>query len=114
MRDCIFCKIIKGEISGNKAYEDEDVLAVYDIDAKAPVHILILPKKHIKSVMELGSEDAALTAKLFKTAKELATSLELDKKGFRLVVNTGEDGGQSVAHLHMHLLGGRALGWPPG
>lgn len=114
MENCIFCKIIAGEIPSKKAYEDEEVLAFHDIDAKAPVHVLIIPKKHVQSVMQLGEEDGALVAKLFSVARELANQLGVAEKGFRLVLNTGEDGGQSVAHLHMHLLGGRALAWPPG
>lgn len=114
MDNCIFCKIIAGEIPSNKAYEDEDILAFHDIDAKAPTHILIIPKKHVASVMELTDADDALVAKLFHVARQVAQEAGVAQSGFRLVLNTGEDGGQSVAHLHMHLLGGRALGWPPG
>lgn len=114
MENCIFCKIIAGEIPSKKAYEDDEVLAFHDIDAKAPVHVLIIPKKHVQSVMQLGEGDGALVAKLFSVARQLANQLGVAEKGFRLVLNTGEDGGQSVAHLHMHLLGGRALAWPPG
>lgn len=114
MENCIFCKIIAGEIPSNKAYEDEYVLAFHDLDPKAPTHILLIPKKHFASVLELEESDGVYAAKLFQTANTLARELGLDQSGFRLVLNTGEDGGQSVAHLHMHLLGGRNLGWPPG
>lgn len=114
MENCIFCKIAAKEIPSTIAYEDNDVLAFHDIDAKAPVHVLIIPKRHIRSVLQLGSEDSALIGKLFCVAKQLAEELGIAETGFRLVLNTGEDGGQSVAHLHMHLLGGRAMGWPPG
>ncbi len=114
MENCIFCKIIAGEIPSKKAYEDEDVLAFHDIDPKAPAHVLIIPKKHMKSVLELQAEDDALLAKLFRVAQKLAAELNVAESGFRLVLNTGEQGGQTVDHLHMHILGGRNLGWPPG
>ena len=114
MEDCIFCKIIRGEISSTKAYEDEQVLAFYDIDAKAPVHVLIIPKKHIQSVLALKPEDGALVAHIFEVAGKLARELGLEESGFRIVSNIGKDAGQTVPHLHFHLLGGRELGWPPG
>jgi len=112
--DCIFCKIIAGDIPSNKAYEDDTVLAFHDIEPMAPVHVLIIPKKHVKSVMELGAEDSGLVAHMFEVAKKLADDLGIAEKGFRLTINTGEDGGQAVKHLHMHLMGGRGFGWPPG
>lgn len=114
MEDCIFCKIISGEIPSKKAYEDEQVLAFYDIDAKAPVHLLIIPKKHITSVLELKPEDGVLVAHIFEVAAKLARELGLEERGFRMVSNIGKDGGQTVPHLHFHLLGGRELAWPPG
>ena len=114
MQVCIFCKIIAGEIPSQKVYEDEQVLAFLDIDAKAPVHVLIIPKKHVGSVLELGEEDGALTAHIFAVVKKLAEELGVAKDGFRLVTNTGLAAGQTVPHLHFHLLGGRELGWPPG
>lgn len=114
MENCIFCKIIAGEIPSNKAYEDEYVLAFHDLDPKAPTHILIIPKKHMASVMELEAADGAYVAQMFQAAKKIARDMGIAESGFRLVLNTGEDGGQSVAHLHMHLLGGRKLAWPPG
>ena len=113
MNDCLFCKIVDGAIPSAKVYEDERVLAFRDIAAKAPVHVLIIPKEHIASVAELREEDMDITAHLIRTAQKLAAELGL-ADGFRLVVNTGRDGGQTVGHLHIHLLGGRAMGWPPG
>ena len=112
MQDCIFCKIIAGEIPSQKVYEDEQVLAFLDIDAKAPVHVLIIPKKHYDSVMQL--DDDALLARMFAAAREIAKTCGISESGFRLVINTGKDGGQTVGHLHMHMLGARELGWPPG
>ena len=96
MADCIFCKIAAGEIPSKKAYEDDQILAFYDLDPQAPVHILIIPKEHI-----------------FAAAANLAKELGLEK-GYRIVNNCGEDGGQTVRHLHFHLLGGRSMEWPPG
>ena len=112
--DCIFCKIIAGEIPSKKAYEDDTVLAFHDIEPAAPVHVLIIPKKHVASVLELGAEDGGLVAHMFEVAKKLAEELGVAEKGFRLTINTGDEGGQTVKHLHMHLLGGRGFGWPPG
>lgn len=114
MEDCIFCKIAAGEIPSKKVYEDESVLVFHDIDAKAPVHVLIIPKKHVASVLELSRQDAELVAHIFEVAKRIAEELGVDKSGFRLVANTGADAGQSVPHLHFHLLAGRYLEWPPG
>lgn len=114
MSECIFCKIAAGEIPSNKVYEDELVCAFHDVDPQAPVHVLIVPKRHIQSVNALTDADAALMGRIFEAARTIATALGVSDAGYRLVVNTGEDGGQSVKHLHVHLLGGRALGWPPG
>ncbi|MBQ4257906.1 MAG: histidine triad nucleotide-binding protein [Clostridia bacterium] len=111
--DCIFCKIANGEIPSNKVYEDDQVCAFYDLEPQAPVHVLIIPKKHIASVMELEEENAAVVSHVFLVAKRLAKELNL-ANGFRIVSNCGEDGGQSVHHLHFHLLGGRSMKWPPG
>ncbi len=113
MENCLFCRIISGEIPSKKAYEDEQALAFYDIDPKSPVHVLIVPKKHIASIAVAAEEDFSLVAHLMKVAQQLAGELKLDN-GFRIVINTGKDGGQTVDHLHVHLLGGRAMGWPPG
>ncbi len=114
MDDCLFCKIVRGEIPSDKVYEDEMVLAFNDIDKKAPVHILVIPKKHVGSLLELGDEDAALTAHIMGVIQRIAKEMGVDKSGFRVVVNTGDDGGQTVHHLHFHILGGRSLEWPPG
>ena len=111
--DCIFCKIAHGEIPSKKAYEDERILAFYDLDPQAPVHILLIPKTHIASANELTEENAHVVSHIFLTAAKLAKELGLDK-GYRIVNNCGEDGGQTVHHLHFHLLGGRSMKWPPG
>jgi histidine triad (HIT) family protein len=117
MSDCIFCKIVKGEIPGKKIYEDDEMLAFHDITPMAPVHFLLIPKKHIKSLMEMEAEDTALAGRLLHKAQELAKDPTIGgcgEKGARFVINAGRDGGQTVDHLHIHVLGGRALGWPPG
>ena len=108
MEDCIFCKIIKGEIPSNKVYEDDEILAFKDINPMAPVHILVIPKKHIESADEISEEDELLIGKIFTVIKRLAKENHLDN-GYRIVNNCGEDGGQAVKHLHFHLLGGRKL-----
>lgn len=109
--NCLFCRIIEGEIPSAKVYEDEFVLAFRDIDPQAPSHVLIIPKAHYDSVMEAPAE---IIGRMTEAAKLIARNEGLTEKGFRLVMNTGEDGGQSVKHLHMHMLGGRSLQWPPG
>ena len=109
--NCLFCRIASGEIPSTKVYEDEDVLAFRDIDPQAPTHILIIPKRHFDSVLEADPETIG---KLAEVAKKLAADEGLAEKGFRLVINTGDEGGQSVKHLHVHLLGGRSMEWPPG
>lgn len=114
MEDCLFCKIIAGEIPSNKVYEDDMVYSFYDIDPKAPEHILIIPKKHMKSILEVQGDDFQYVDAMIKAAQEIAAEKGLDADGFRLVFNTGENGGQTVPHLHMHLLGGRYMEWPPG
>ncbi len=111
--DCLFCKIAAGEIPSNKLYEDDRVLAFYDIDPKAPVHFLVIPKQHIASAAELTAENADIVAHVFTVVAQLAKQLGLTN-GFRVVNNCGEDGGQTVGHLHFHVLAGRALAWPPG
>ena len=111
--DCLFCKIAGGEIPANKVYEDDKVLVFYDIDPKAPTHLLAIPKAHIKSAAEIDAGNADVVAHLFATLAELAGELGLSE-GFRVVTNCGKDGGQTVGHLHFHLLAGRQLSWPPG
>ena len=110
--DCLFCKIAAGEIPSAKVYEDDAVLAFRDIAPAAPEHVLIIPKKHYDNIMQM--DDDALLARLFAAARKVAAELGLEEDGFRLVINTGKNGGQTVGHLHMHLLGARELGWPPG
>ena len=110
MSDCIFCKIVAGEIPSKKAYEDEQVLAFYDIAPAAPVHIVVIPKEHVlQSAREIGGKDGALIAHIFEVIARLAAELHLDG-GYRVVTNAGEDAGQTVMHLHFHLLGGKTLG----
>jgi histidine triad (HIT) family protein len=114
MADCIFCKIAKGEIPCKKIYEDGELLAFHDLNPQAPVHFLVIPKKHIPNVMELDREEAPLLGRLLYKAQELAGELGCAEGGARFVINCKADGGQTVDHLHCHVLGGRALGWPPG
>jgi len=113
MSDCIFCKIVKGEIPSKKAYEDEELLAFHDINPAAPVHVLVIPKVHIASLDDLREEDQRIVGKILGVIKALAQELNLGQ-GYRVVNNCGPDGGQTVAHLHFHLLGGRKMTWPPG
>lgn len=110
---CIFCKIASGEIPSKKAYEDESVIAFYDLSPQSPVHILIIPKTHIESASEITSDNSSVVAHIFEIAAKLAKSEGLDG-GFRIVTNCKESAGQSVMHLHFHLLGGRRFSWPPG
>jgi histidine triad (HIT) family protein len=110
---CLFCKIASGEIPSAAIYQDERVYAFADINPKAPVHVLIVPREHIDSLAEATPEQNALLGHLFWVAAEIARKKGL-AKGYRVVVNTGEDGGQTVDHLHLHLMGGRQMTWPPG
>lgn len=114
MEDCIFCKIIKGEIPSEKVYEDDKVLCFKDIEPGAPVHVLIIPKKHIDSINDITEEDTKLIAYIYLIAKQIAVKLGIANKGYRIVTNCGKEGGQTVPHVHFHMLGGRALKWPPG
>ena len=110
MEDCTFCKIIKGEIPSTKVYEDDEVLAFNDINPAAPIHILVIPKKHIKSLLEVNKEDEKLIGKIYRIINKIAEEQKFDKNGFRVIVNCGKDGGQEVEHLHFHLLAGKKLG----
>jgi histidine triad (HIT) family protein len=113
--DCIFCKIANRSIPAPLVFESPDVVAFQDINPQAPQHVLIIPREHYANVGELArSGQEALLGKILSAATEIATKLGLDASGYRLVTNTGKDGGQTVKHLHVHLLGGRPLGWPPG
>lgn len=114
MQDCLFCKIIKREIPAEIVYENEQVLAFKDIKPEAPVHLLLIPKKHIGTFFDLTPEDAGIAGAIQLAAGKLASDLGLAEKGFRLVSNCGKDAGQLVMHLHFHLLAGRPLAWPPG
>lgn len=110
--NCIFCKIINKEIPAAIVYEDDKVLAFNDIAPQAPVHILVIPKKHVDTVDQLA--DMSVVSDLFAVMKKLAAEQGIDKSGYRIVINHGKDAGQAVPHLHFHLLGGRRLAWPPG
>lgn len=112
--ECLFCKIISKEIKSDLLYEDNDIIAFLDIDPQSPVHFLIVPKKHIETILDLRDEDIELIGKIHILAKELAIKQGISKNGFRMVLNCKEDGGQAVFHLHFHILGGRRMGWPPG
>ncbi|MBR5618253.1 MAG: histidine triad nucleotide-binding protein [Clostridia bacterium] len=111
--DCLFCKIAAGEIPSKKVYEDEQVYAFYDIEPQAPVHVLLIPKTHIASAAEITAENSAVVAHIFEVAAQIAKELGLDD-GFRIVSNCGESAGQTVKHLHFHLMGGRTFAWPAG
>lgn len=114
MDDCIFCKIISGEIPSEKVYEDDQVTAFHDLNPAAPTHLLIVPNKHIRSINAIAEEDEQLIGHLFTTARQLAEKSGIDESGYRLIVNTGPDAGQAVFHLHLHLLGGRRMKYPMG
>lgn len=109
MDDCIFCKIINGKIPSNKVYEDDDVLAFKDINPQMPVHIIVIPKKHIKSIADLTIEDEALIGKIFTAINKIAKDLNISEDGFRVISNCGENAGQTVQHLHFHILGGEKM-----
>jgi len=111
--DCLFCKIVAGSIPAKKVREDEHLLAFHDIDPKAPTHILVIPKKHITSLAHATAADAEVLGRLLLAASEIAREQGLGK-GYRIVISTGAEGGQTVDHLHLHLLGGRQMHWPPG
>lgn len=112
--NCLFCKIAAGEIPSTQVYSDEHIVAFRDISPVAPLHILLIPRKHIQSVAALNAQDSELMGRLMFTAKKIAQDLGVADSGYRCVLNTGEDGGQTVAHLHLHLLAGRQMAWPPG
>jgi histidine triad (HIT) family protein len=111
---CLFCEIVAGRIPARAVYQDEEVLAFHDIKPQAPTHVLVIPKRHIESLLELTAADDAVVGHLVRTAQDLARKLGLAERGFRVVFNCGDDAGYSVYHIHLHLVGGRRLGWPPG
>jgi histidine triad (HIT) family protein len=110
----VFEKIITREIPARIIFEDKDVLAFHDIKPQAPIHVLVIPKKHVSRIAQTEPDDAALLGKLLLTARDLAQQLGIAQSGFRLVINNGPNGGETVPHLHVHLLGGRPMTWPPG
>ena len=110
MEDCIFCKIIKKEIPSTIVYEDNEIIAFKDIQPAAPIHILVIPKKHIPSLVELQKEDEAVIGKIYIVINQIAQAQGVKEKGYRVIVNCGKDGGQEVGHLHFHLLAGKQLG----
>ena len=112
--DCLFCKIVVREIPADIVHESDAILAFRDIQPKAPTHILLIPKEHFASIAEVGEQHADLLGELMRAAAHLAKAEGIDRSGWRLVTNVGPDAGQSVAHLHFHLLGGRKMAWPPG
>jgi len=114
MSDCLFCKIIAGEIPAKKIYEDDHVFAFEDINPQAPVHYLIIPKQHIATINDLDSSHEALLGKMYLAAQQLAEQSGIAEDGYRAVMNCGAAAGQTVFHIHLHLLGGRPLSWPPG
>ena len=114
MTDCLFCKIVDGSIPADIVYQNADVVCFRDIEPQAPTHVLVIPRRHIASLLDAGAEDTPLLGALHVAAVHVARELGLEEGGFRLVANCGKDGGQEVPHLHFHLLGGRAMQWPPG
>jgi histidine triad (HIT) family protein len=114
MNDCIFCKIAAGEIPADIVYDDGEVLAFRDINPEAPVHLLLIPRRHIATLNDLSEADAALVGRLYLAGKQIAAELGVAESGYRTVINCNRDAGQLVFHIHMHLLAGRELGWPPG
>ncbi|MCC6207654.1 MAG: histidine triad nucleotide-binding protein [Gammaproteobacteria bacterium] len=114
MNDCLFCKMVRGEIQPKKAYENERVLAFHDINPQAPTHVLVIPKEHIATINDLRAEHATLVGELYLVAQEVARSEGLGESGYRTVINCGRDAGQAVFHIHLHVLGGRPMNWPPG
>ncbi|MDA8173012.1 MAG: histidine triad nucleotide-binding protein [Nitrospiraceae bacterium] len=112
--DCLFCRILEKKVPSKKVYEDALCYAFEDINPQAPVHVLVIPKKHISTTLELAEGDNALMGRLFQTANQIARQKGIDQRGFRLVMNTNPEAGQSVYHIHLHVLGGRHMHWPPG
>jgi histidine triad (HIT) family protein len=112
--DCLFCKMVSGAIQPDKVYEDADVLAFRDINPKAPVHVLVVPKRHVSTLNDLSDADAALAGKLLLAGQKVAKQLGVADSGYRIVNNCNGEGGQVVWHVHMHVLGGRQMHWPPG
>lgn len=114
MNDCIFCRIVAGTVPSKIVYQDDQAMAFEDVNPQAPVHVLVIPRRHLRSVGEWDSRDAALLGHLVLTCAKIASQQGIAESGYRIVANTGAHGGQSVFHVHFHLLGGRSMAWPPG
>jgi histidine triad (HIT) family protein len=114
MSDCIFCKIASGDIPAEKIYENDQVIGFRDLNPQAPTHILVIPKKHVSTINDLKDEDKSLVGDMFLAAKQIAADEGLSERGYRTVMNCNEEAGQTVFHIHLHLLGGRRMQWPPG
>jgi len=114
MSDCLFCKMVAGDIQPDTVYENDDVLAFRDINAQAPTHVLVVPKRHISTINDLNADDAELVGKLYLAAKQVAEQDGIAEDGFRTVMNCNAGAGQTVFHIHLHVLGGRSMQWPPG
>jgi len=114
MSDCLFCKMVSGEITPDTVYEDDDVLAFRDISPQAPTHVLVIPRQHVATLNDLDSDSAGLIGKMVMAAAEIARQEGFSEQGYRTVMNCNAHGGQTVFHIHLHLLGGRAMAWPPG
>jgi len=114
MSDCLFCNIVEGEMDTDIVYDDDKVVAFEDINPQAPVHILIVPKKHIETISDIEADDYQLVGHIYKVANKLSEKYEIADEGFRIVSNCKDNGGQTVYHIHFHLLGGRQFQWPPG
>lgn len=112
--NCLFCKILDGDIPADIVYESETAIAFRDINPQAPTHVLIIPRKHIATINEIAEDDQALIGSLYSAAREIAAAQGIAEEGYRAVMNCNEGAGQTVFHIHLHLLGGRDLGWPPG
>ncbi len=114
MSDCLFCKMVNGDIKPAIVYEDDDILAFRDVNPQAPLHVLVIPKRHIATLNDLGAEDAELIGRMTLVAGQIARDEDIADDGYRTVMNCNAHGGQTVFHVHMHVLGGRPMGWPPG
>jgi histidine triad (HIT) family protein len=114
MSDCLFCKMVSGDIQPDVVFEDDDILAFRDVNPQAPVHVLVIPKLHIATTNDLGEEHAGLIGKMILAARQIAAEEGIAEPGYRMVMNCNPGAGQSVYHIHLHMLGGRPMGWPPG
>ena len=114
MSDCLFCKIVNGEIPADIVFESDTAVAFRDISPQAPTHVLIIPRKHIATINDIDDDDQAIVGSLFSAARDVARQEEIADNGYRVVMNCNEDAGQTVFHIHLHLLGGRPMNWPPG